>query len=897
MKLVFGLNADARTYPDFPGAGQGVVNASVAGPAGLAQALEVQLGLTEPSASQTVRIAAYVKKLREAIAERPSAFYAASFARDPWATARLLLGWRDELTLAGWRGESVGAPRLDDMALAEHAGGALARGMADRVRRLMDVLESRPKLELCALELIEPIDLLPHAWRAVIGALAQCGVTVRQLPAAPLAPDGDLGRLQAFLSGQAPQPLTGDGSLTLLEADTALMAAEAVAEWLVAGGEGALDGTVILCPDNDSALLDQAFRSRGLPALGQSASSPWRGALQILPLVFAIAWRPFNPKPLLDLLLLPRPPIGRFAAGRLANALSREPGLGGANWAKAWTAIEDNLAKRFEGAADAEEQVRKRLSRWRRWTEGGLFDRKEGMSQADARAIAARVSEWAIQADAGGGDPLLLKLASAASALMEAIGELGEAQLPGLLLDRMIAEAMGEGTRNPGHIAEAGALRSVQAAANVWRPARNIVWWGFVGPGPKIPPSPWDQSELARLKAAGCELDPPKLAAERLSWSYANAAHMATSRLIFVRPALSADQETVSHLLAHQLQPLFRKGGEAVRWRAEQLLEQPQSILAGRTLARRATHDLRPPQPQPTWALPEGLVARLAERQESPTTLEHLLDCQLRWLLRDVAYLSGGSVGDIPNPNQLIGNVAHEIANRVLQPGPFKDAKTVAAEAAALFEDVVTAIAAPLLQPEFAGDLTRARAQVPAALSQLAATLGRRGYAVVGTELARSSDLGDGLKIRGRIDLLVENDRGPAVVDLKWTRSPKHRREELIAGRSVQLSAYGAIADPDAGAPAPGAYYLLSQRRMLADAQSGLSDEPLEAKRGLPETWDAVRAGWSAWRKEAEAGRGFAMGLRPPMPAELNELGFGPGDEPCKYCEMTALCRVGALEI
>jgi hypothetical protein len=214
-----------------------------------------------------------------------------------------------------------------------------------------------------------------------------------------------------------------------------------------------------------------------------------------------------------------------------------------------------------------------------------------------------------------------------------------------------------------------------------------------------------------------------------------------------------------------------------------------------------------------------------------------------------------------------------------------------------LFEDVVTAIAAPLRQPEFAGDLARARAQVPSALSRLAAALGERGFAVVGTELDRSSDLGDGLKIRGRLDLLVENDRGPAVVDLKWTRSPKHRREELIAGRSVQLSAYGAIADPDGSAPTPGAYYLLSQRRLLADTQSGLSDEPVEVQRGLPKTWDAVQGAWSAWRREAKAGRALAMGLAPPLPAELDDLEFEPGDAPCKYCEMTALCRVGALEI
>src|SRR5206468_4243639 len=108
----------------------------------------------------------------------------------------------------------------------------------------------------------------------------------------------------------------------------------------------------------------------------------------------------------------------------------------------------------------------------------------------DARAIASRVAQWAVQADAGKGDPLLLKLAGAAGALIDAIGELGEDRLSGHLLDRMIADVVGEGARNPGHVAQAGALRCVQAASSLWGPAKTIVWWGFTGPGPSVQPAP-----------------------------------------------------------------------------------------------------------------------------------------------------------------------------------------------------------------------------------------------------------------------------------------------------------------------------------------------------------------------------------------------------------------------
>jgi len=64
MKLIFGVACDGRVYPDFPGERDGVLDAVVVGPAGLIDALELQLGLTGPLSAAAVRIAAYAAKLR-----------------------------------------------------------------------------------------------------------------------------------------------------------------------------------------------------------------------------------------------------------------------------------------------------------------------------------------------------------------------------------------------------------------------------------------------------------------------------------------------------------------------------------------------------------------------------------------------------------------------------------------------------------------------------------------------------------------------------------------------------------------------------------------------------------------------------------------------------------------
>ncbi len=125
------------------------------------------------------------------------------------------------------------------------------------------------------------------------------------------------------------------------------MAAEALAEWLAAGSEDELAGTVVVCSKGNSALLDRVLQARRLPALGLSAPSPFRGALQVLPLAFACAFAPFDARALLNLLMLPRPPIGRRAAGRLIRALVSEPGIGGPQWTEAWSNIERDLSSTF----------------------------------------------------------------------------------------------------------------------------------------------------------------------------------------------------------------------------------------------------------------------------------------------------------------------------------------------------------------------------------------------------------------------------------------------------------------------------------------------------------------------------------------------------------------------
>jgi len=893
MNLILGLACDGRAYPDFPGDAEGALHAAVVGPSGLIDILEVQLGLTGPRGAEAVRIAAYAAKLRAATAMNGAPFYAASFARDPWATAKALLGWRDQLIAAGWRGEAIGSPRLDDLARAESAGPSLPAGPSDRLCAVLTALSDQPAITVDHIHLVEPRQVLPPPYRRLVDQLERCGTVIGQVSVSGSANDTDLRNVQTFLATGSPQALRGDASFMTVEADTALMAAEALAEWLAAGTEEELAGTVVVSCDGDTALLDRALQARGLPALGQSAASPWRGALQVLPLAFAASWAPFDAKALLDLLLLPRPPIGRSAARKLARALAREPGTGAAAWDRAWADLDADLAQRFADHPTAEAEIRRRRDRWREWTTGGLYNRLDGIPADAARRIAVRVGQWAIETDAGGGDPLLLTVAGAASALTQAIDVLGQDPLPALLVERMIEQVLAQGAQNPEHIATAGGLRCVKTPAAIWGPVDRLIWWDFKGPGDRVPTPPWSQAEIAALTDAGCELEAPAAAAARIGWGYANALHHTQTRAMLIRPALSAGEETVSHPLAHQLNPLLQPAGGKIRWTAERLLEDAAHDLAGRRLPRELVAIVAPPQAQARWALPASAVAKLAGRKESATSFERLAECQMRWMLLDVLRLSRGRFSEIPGPDQLLGNLAHEIANRVLQPGPVADAEEVLRQVDAVFDTLLSAIAAPLQQPEFAGELAAARTRVPAALAELARLLRQKNLEVVGTELDREAAFPDGLDVLGRLDLVVRHQtHGTGVIDLKWTRSANRRRTELAEGRALQLATYGAIADPAAGTPAPGAYYLLNQRRLIGPTGAFVADEEIEASRSLADTWTDLMETWRAWRDLAVQGVALGTGLPQAADHFPADLGVTPGEAPCRYCELTSLCRV-----
>ena len=134
MKIVFGWHLDGPTCPETPGGEAHAVDEAVVGPLGLLHLLEGQLGRSGPAAPAALRIAQFLARLRAI--DDGDRFFSDSFTADAWATARLILSWRDALITArlvariGWLGE----PTAHRYSAGRIAGTANPRSRRSRPR-------------------------------------------------------------------------------------------------------------------------------------------------------------------------------------------------------------------------------------------------------------------------------------------------------------------------------------------------------------------------------------------------------------------------------------------------------------------------------------------------------------------------------------------------------------------------------------------------------------------------------------------------------------------------------------------------------------------------------------------------------------------------------------------
>ena len=848
MRIIFGWHLDGASYPEIAapehdGLKQASLGSVVCGPAGLIGWLETRLGLGLPPVSSALRIAHWLRKMSGIDDDKKS--WSASAKADGWATARLLLGWRDTLVEAGWDGRTIGLRRLDELADLEAADPVLPSGPADRLRAVIAALAVEDKPPLSAITLQTPMAVLPPAWRQLLEALDKLGVTIIDAPAAPLS----------------------SASIIALTAKSESQAAEAVAGWLAAHAldNRDADGLVLLVADG-APVLDEACHHLGLPRPGGGGSSPWRAVRQFLPIALSTAFRPFDPARLVELLLLPISPVPRGVANILVSALTEEPGIG-PRWAGALK----------EAAGPSAERTG-----WEGWLKPARFDAETGIPAEEIIALCRRYQAWAHYRIEWGqtnapppGDTLLPMAAAEAAALAETVESSGLALIPRRQLERMLDSVVADGIALPDGGAEAAPWSVIDHPGRLWAGANTIIWHGFTATSAGLPAlPPWQAGERKALADRGCLLDDPALALQRTvaAWR-APVSH--ARRLVLVMPETTAGVPIQPHPLWHELKEVPQQ--TAADWLAGEM------PLLGLQPNRQPASPAIRPVPIRKWTLPPNLVVPRAS--ESATSLQTLMGCGLAWVLEYSAKLKAGALTELPAGSRLVGLLAHAVIARLFAERLDWPPEAAGIRSATLLEELVPQMAASLLLPGQAMMHERAVANIKASIVQLMTLIGQAGLRVAGCEMPVTGRLAvDGPDITGRLDLLLQDSKGRSIVlDLKWANKADYRREELASDKAIQLAVYAATQSDCEGA----GYYMLAQRRLLFSTQAPFPEACHVSGSNLARIARNLADGFTSRMSDFADGNIIAAGVEGedvslPMPLTI--------DPPCKFCAHSRIC-------
>lgn len=831
MKIHFGLHLDGQHCRKL----STMLGEITVGPLGLLNILETQLGLLHVDVGTAARVAAYRHYLKQC--DTPGRFYHRTFESDELGTAATLLAWRDAWYLQGWDGSfsSSVSPRLKDIGDVEAvAKRHLAPSTGERLEAVLQALEECcPAIQ--ALCLYDPLDAFPARWQAVL----------RKLPVTPCSDlsevvvgKGFLGEVQQALlasqNGKAQKKLTwrSDGTITVVQAETELVAGQWLADLVGKKGKSGL----IVATDK-GVQLDSLLAAADRPRQGFGEVSTFRPALQVLPLALGLLWEPLNLYGLLVFLTHPIGPLPRYASMKLAETLANKPGLGGEDWTDAL----ENIAKHYSKTdKDLAHAVREKILFWvehqRYLPDAGaplasviekverlqVFFRKR-LADANPATRSAYMAGFAQCSDFG-------------AALCE-LARQGFATISPAQLQKLIAQATGNGSANPMLEAEVGAQLGITHPAAAIDPCDWVVWWPLAMP--RLPADhPWSQNELAELAQHGTVLPDMADKLERTAREWLRPILCAREELILVLPPKGEE--------AHPLWLML-----------ESLIEQP-LVLSLESVFQEPNDGMVPVPHEPLparrrwWTLPSGL-AGLECKKASFSSLELFLFNPYHWLLKYPAALRSSRILTISDDFRLYGNLAHALVEDFYRR---PDALQMPDDAFETwfdlsFEPLIAEQGAVLLMPGRRADLENFRIRLNRAVHELRICIANIGATNVVPEQVLSGHFVGG-ELSGFADLVLGMPDGShAIIDMKLAGRKKYA-QKLVDNRHLQLTLYGEMLRQQNGAWPSLAYYILNDALLLATDTTRFPSAQLVVGRtdeGTPELWQRFLKTWK-WRKD-----------------------------------------------
>ncbi len=810
------------------------LGASTVGPLGLLTLLETQLGLTRASLSQAERIVQFRECLK--VARTGDRFYEQSFDADELGTTATILGWRDTWIENGWQGNMEGAlsSRLSDMGAIELlARERVAPGMGERLRAVAEHLTWRkPQIE--TLELLDPLDEYPAAWRSVLSLLPMTFGAATD-PVARGREGTLLHALQAAIvqltSGVPPSSMSwrADGSVCVVRSDSRLVAAE----WIAAHTRGACGIDRVWIVEQAGGTLEAGRLSADQSLLGQSEPSAFRPVLQLLPLLLRLIWEPLDFKALMQCLTHPVGPLPPYARRRLAEKMASTPGIGGEVWAKVLREIAEHEGESGAGV----------LADIQFWLDHPRFSVAE---QVPLELVTERVARLAdlFRRGSVSEDPVRRATwlagyhqAQALGRTLAALSQQGDRRIGPEALNRLVSQATAAGSEHPLLRAQAGADACVGVPSALIEPFDEVIWWNLAAV-PLVQLYPWSPDEIESLRGLGVDLPSTGRLLSRQARGWLSPLLHARERLILMLPG---EGEEV-HPVWLMVQALV---DHPVVVQAEDTFERPLPAAGIAAI---------PHQPLPArrrwWQIPAGAV-RGWDRPASYSSLEQFFYNPSQWVLNYPAQLKSSALLDLPGDFQLLGSLAHRVVEQL-----YRDANALAwpeAQVLAWFDReadrIVREEGAVLLMSGRRADREAFRLRFRRSLGQLHRLLQAAGASRVEPEVALAGDTPMGT-LRGSSDLLVTFEDGhQLIVDMKWAGNKKYR-QKLLDQAHIQLAIYARLVEKNSGEWPGVAYYILKNPELLTSARDIFSNVEVIAPPGTSTAliWERILRTW-AWRR------------------------------------------------
>lgn len=897
--ILLGLTfSDGQLLPQCP---VGADAPLVFGPAGLTRYLETFYALGGPTVNRTaLRTEQYRQLIRAHLAAQDSPpFYAASFAADTFATAEELLARRDELVAAGyqiWHPPAADCParlrvvhELEALVVADN-DLPLLPGAADNLHLLLSALPERrhPPLRILV---NEPRPLLPPGLRRLLERLEAQGEVIVRLPEPePLAEASDLGRWQAALRRGTPGgTLQGDGSLLLLRAKRETHLAAYIARTLK--NTPAYRPGVLLSVRNQT--LDNAFAAEGLPTMGVLSASLARPSLQVLKLITAFLWKPYEVARIMEFVSLVAKPLHWLLGQRIATYLADTPGFFGPRW---YGMVEGFFRELAEDPAYSDSRIKEIRRQYEHWFGRRRYGRQERVPEFELRQLFNELREWALeerverrkqdarQQRPAGDHASLLVLAAQAQRALELLDAQPETDFGLLDIERLVRTVY-EPAPTPFRPEEQGAPPTILAPASALHlpgqpPLQDLIWWDFIDCSTDYFFHRYYPHERTWLAQHEVQLNGPDTANALALWQAQRPVLQTRRQLVLCLPEAVDGSLVEAHPLLGDLEASFPEGALArITLDIDATALPAVADATGWQLPTFSAVPLRPLAPPVPQLRIERLRTAPPRAQESPTALEDLLYYPHKWVFRHQLAFRGTPLLQIASENRLRGNLSHLFIEQLLN--EIRQGK-VAPEKTAV-QTWIHTNAARLLQRE--GAVLLEYGQEPERIQfirtmaysawSLVHYIEENGWQIRGSEEILRGELTPmgGQEVQGRADLVLERirdgQREVAIVDLKW-RGKTAFRNLLRNAKDVQLCLYAHFAqhplvrEDTPASPSPArihtAYYVLRDALMLARDEAAFTrietvSSPEEAARVQQTTLAKIRATFD-WRWEQ-----FAEGI------------------------------------